>query len=301
MSLKSYLTCVESKCRRPKTLAKYRASFDCFEGYAFSRGITRLDQVSLLLVEEYRAVLRRRGYAATTLEHRASILKQLTRWAVERSLLQHDPLAGLKGKKVRPGPQPCFTPEQVETILSTAKGQQQSILEVLAFTGMRIGELVWLTRDDVDFEKGFIQIRPKDNWVPKHGRSRVIPMHDRVRKVLEKLPWKHRWVFAAKPSGKYPKGGHQISATHVLERLKKVLSKLGLQGHLHTFRHFFTSHCANNGVPPFQLIKWLGHADVGMVMHYYELHDEESLWTMKKLSMVEGHQPPSGKVETAVS
>ncbi len=65
-----------------------------------------------------------------------------------------------------------------------------------------------------------------------------------------------------------------------------MLSKLGLQGHLHTFRHFFTRYCANNGVASFKLIKWLGHADVGMVMHYYELHDEESLLTMKKLSQV---------------
>ncbi|HUW31647.1 MAG TPA: site-specific integrase, partial [Planctomycetota bacterium] len=126
---------------------------------------------------------------------------------------------------------------------------------------------------------------------------RVIPIHDRVRKTLERLPRNHRWVFAAGKSLKYPNGGHQINPRHVLERLKAVLLQLGLKGHLHTFRHFFTSHCANNGVPPFQLIKWLGHADVGMVMHYYDLHDEESLSTMQRLSQAGSKEPAESPVQ----
>jgi len=189
--------------------------------------------------------------------------------------------------------QPCYTLEQVETILSAEEGQLRSILEALAFTGMRIGELAWLTWNDVDFENGFIQVRPKEDWKPKNGRPRAIPMHDRVRAALRQLPRKHRWVFTAEPSKKYPQGGHRISTVHTLEKLKKLLGKLGLEGHLHAFRHFFASHCANNGVPPFQLVKWLGHADVSMVMHYYKLHDEESVWAMKKLSLADDEKPES--------
>ena len=122
--------------------------------------------------------------------------------------------------------------------------------------------------------------------MPKHGRSRVFPMHDRVRAVLDRLPQDHRWVFTGRPSRKYPAGGRRIWESHILDRLRKILDVLKIEGHLHTFRHFFISHCANHGVPPFQLIKWVGHADVGMVMNYYALHDEESKWTMKKLSTV---------------
>jgi len=104
-------------------------------------------------------------------------------------------------------------------------------------------------------ERGFIMIRPKDEWVPRHYRSRQIPMHERVRPVLDRLEHRHRWVFTAEPSKKYPDGGHRISETHVLERLKKIKGPLGIRRHLHTFRHFFISHCANNGMPPFQLIR----------------------------------------------
>ena len=117
---------------------------------------------------------------------------------------------------------------------------------------------------------------------------------------VRQLSRKHRWVFTAEPSKKYPQGGHRISKVHTLEKLKKLLGKLGLEGHLHAFRHFFASHCANNGVPPFQLVKWLGHADVSMVMHYYELHDEESVWAMKKLSLADDEKPePAARSKAA--
>jgi len=291
----AYLAYVTSESRRPKTLAKYSSVLGSILEFASSQGITYLDQINLLFAEKYRAHLRTAGYADNTIASRTTLLKTLTKWAVERDLLVKDPLAQFKGNKAKPSPQPCFTSDQVEMILSVTQDQQRDILEVLAFTGMRIGELQWLAWDDVDLDKGFIQVQPKDDWIPKHGRSRTIPIHDRVREALQRLPTKYRWVFTARRSEKYPKGGNQINPTHVLERLKKVLSKLGLQGHLHTFRHFFTSHCANNDVAPFKLIKWLGHADVGMVMHYYELHDEESLWTMKKLS-----QAGSKKAESQV-
>jgi len=214
---------------------------------------------------------------------------------VDRELLSLDPLRGLKVKQAKARPQPCFTLEQVECILDAA-GPYRVIFEILAFSGMRIGELVWLTWADVDFENGLIRIQPKDTWVPKHGKSRLIPMHERVRAVLESLSRKHRWVFTARRSSKYPKGDHQLSDVHLLEKLKKILRPLKIEGHLHTFRHFFISHCANSGVPPFQLIKWVGHADVSIVMHYYALRDEESLWTMKKLSTQDakqGEQPQS--------
>ena len=49
---------------------------------------------------------------------------------------------------------------------------------------------------------------------------------------------------------------------------------------LHTFRHFFASFCANNGVEMAKLMKWMGHASVEMVMRYYTLGEDESRQAM---------------------
>lgn len=47
-------------------------------------------------------------------------------------------------------------------------------------------------------------------------------------------------------------------------------------GRLHSFRHYFCSRCANNGVPEMMLMTWLGHGDSQMVRHYYHLQDAEA-------------------------
>ena len=105
----------------------------------------------------------------------------------------------------------------------------------------------------------------------------MIPLHPRVAGMLSRQPRKHRFVFTAKPSSKYPKGDHQISDRRVLTSLKRVLTQLNIMDNtVHGFRHFFVSFCANNGVEPFKLIQWTGHADLTTVLRYYSLTDAES-------------------------
>ena len=126
---------------------------------------------------------------------------------------------------------------------------QRSIFVVLADTGARIGEIKWLTWEDVDFKSNCLHIRPKDNWTPKTGNQRAIPMTQRVRNLLQKRKREFRWVFTAGKSKKYPTGGNQVSERRLLVSIKRVLKGLGIKGHLHTFRHAYISHALSNGVP----------------------------------------------------
>jgi len=43
--------------------------------------------------------------------------------------------------------------------------------------------------------------------------------------------------------------------------LKRLLKKLGLPGHLPTFRHTFISLALTRGVPEATVRKWVGHVD----------------------------------------
>ena len=56
-------------------------------------------------------------------------------------------------------------------------------------------------------------------------------------------------------------------------------------GRLHSFRHFFCSQCANQGIPERTLMSWLGHAEAAMVRRYYHLTDTESRRLMDRLSI----------------
>lgn len=169
---------------------------------------------------------------------------------------------------------------------SSSAGADADLFGLTAFTGLRIGEATWLTWKDVHLDHvgsgGRLHVRAKaEEWRPKDGDDRVVPLHPRVARMLIRRPRKHRFVFTAAPGPAYPRGGHQISDRHVLVSLKRILKRLKIADNtVHGFRHFFVSFCANHGVEPFKLVQWTGHSDLATVMKYYSLSDAESRQAM---------------------
>ncbi|MEN6496196.1 MAG: site-specific integrase, partial [Thermoguttaceae bacterium] len=124
----------------------------------------------------------------------------------------------------------------------------------------------------------------KGDWKPKTGDQRAIPMSPVARAVLNKLPRKAKWVFTSPPTPTYPAGDHLISERRLLEYLKRVLKRLGLKGHLHTFRHSFISHALTQGIPEAIVRQWVGHVDPEVIKLYTHVLDETSQAAMKRLS-----------------
>ena len=152
------------------------------------------------------------------------------------------------------------------------------------YANMRVGELKHLTWDDVDLDRGVIHIRPKEDWKPKTGNIRVVPVSTQLRAVFERLPRKAKWVFTARPSRRYPKGDHPVSERRLLEHLKQVLARLGLQGHVHTFRHTFISLALTGGTPEAVVREWVGHVDDRIIRHYTHIADEASQAAMQAVA-----------------
>lgn len=69
----------------------------------------------------------------------------------------------------------------------------------------------------------------------------------------------------------------------MLYHLKKALKKLGLPGHLHTFRHSLISHALVNGVPEAVVRKWAGHVDAEVLKLYTHIADADSKAHMDRL------------------
>src|SRR5207253_1822116 len=149
--------------------------------------------------------------------------------------------------------------------------------------------------EDVDFDRGVVYVRAKEGWRPKTGDERAVPMTPRVRAMLQALPRPHRWVFTAAPSKRYPKGGHQVSARHLLVSLKRVLKKLGLRGHLHTFRHAFISFALTQGIAEAIVREWVGHVDSEILKLYTHVHDSVSQAAMQRLTRADNQLLQSGE------
>jgi integrase len=190
----------------------------------------------------------------------------------------------LKLKKPKPTPQPCWTPAEVEQIIAGSREPDRPKFIALAETGMRVAELTHLTWDDVDFQHNLLHIRPKDDWQPKTGDQRAIPMSPRLRAVLEALLRRSRWVFTAAPSKRFPQEDRPVSDRRLLAALKRVLKKLALKGHVHTFRHSFISKALTQGIPEAIVREWVGHVDAEVIRLCTHIADTACQAAMRRLA-----------------
>ena len=82
-----------------------------------------------------------------------------------------------------PAPEIRFlTLKQIDQQLASLADDEQlrAMVATLIFAGLRREELLWLTLDDVDLERGMIRVRAKtvqgESWQPKTKVNRVVPI-----------------------------------------------------------------------------------------------------------------------------
>ena len=161
-------------------------------------------------------------------------------------------------------------------------------IELASETGMRAGEQFALTWRSVDFamgDTGGIRIEKQARaklvggkpWVPKHRKSRIIPLTPRARALL--LDLRGRVVPSPSPSDLVisSRGGSPYN------RLEAAPDKSGrgyftdvvevaeLVGHVrwHDLRHYYAVRALMRGIPMAVVSSWLGHSDINLTVKRY--------------------------------
>ncbi|MDB5311566.1 MAG: Phage integrase, partial [Gemmataceae bacterium] len=250
-----YMTYLKTEDRARKTVVKYRGVFDRFVAYLDRHRVTRLGQVTAGHFDWYRAE-RKESRHRKTIYCEGVIIKQLLKWAKSRKLIADNPLADVRLDKPPLEPKEGPSLDQLNAILAAADDPLRSQLAVLAFTGMRAGELQRLRPEDVDLTGGWVHIRSRPGAETKTRESRKVPVHPRLRTVLEALPRTRRpWLFTAAPSKKFPGGDHHINVKRLNEQFTRLVGRLGMpvgraNGFvIHSLRHFFETFTVNAGIP----------------------------------------------------
>lgn len=139
------------------------------------------------------------------MNHELSILKQLFRKAIAWGYLEKgkNPAEDVKKFPESKGRVRFLTIEEAKALLEAASAHLQPILICALETGMRRGEILRLTWDDVDFRNGTLYIAKTKNGDPRH-----VPMSARLGATLNALPrslhTRHVFIGAIR---KIPAGG----------------------------------------------------------------------------------------------
>jgi integrase len=163
-----------------------------------------------------------------------------------------------------------LSPDQLSNLLR-AIGQDHDIqaanfIRMALFTGMRRGELFKLKWDDIDFERGFINIRQ-----PKGGKDQTIPLNQAARELLDNHPRDNNSPFVFPGRG----GRQRTEIRRPIDRIRKAAGLPPDFRPLHGLRHTYASMLASSGqVDLYTLQKLLTHKTPAMTQRYAHLRDE---------------------------
>lgn len=137
-----------------------------------------------------------------------------------------------------------------------------AMIDLLASTGMRVGELVKLNRDDIDFENRECVVLGKGNKQRKVYFDARTKLH--LQKYLNSREDSNEALFVSlqKPYNRLLISGVEI-------RLRNLGEKLNLHKvHPHKFRRTLATTAIDKGMPIEQVQQLLGHQSIDTTLQY---------------------------------
>lgn len=245
------------------------------------RKIKDITDITPLLLDEFKSYLLQIGKKANNINRILTSIKAMMHKAEVWELVSPKKWEICKEIKTTKGRILFYSPDEVKKLLSSAPENWQLVILLGCRAGLRRGEIVNLSWNDIDLSKKLITIQPKSNWHPKDYECRDIPIDNLLFKALNKIENKKGSVIQTKYNKDFTLGG----ISHYF--IEKVLKKVGLRGSLHTLRHTFASHLVQNGVDLYTVSKLLGHSSIKTTEIYAHLSPntyQKAISNLPKLS-----------------
>jgi integrase len=207
--------------------------------------------------------------------------------AVRWGLLARNVAALVEGPRVERYAINPLTPDEARKFLDAIKGDRLAALYSVALTmGLRQGEALGLTWDDVDLELGYLRVTRQLQRI--HGSPQLVePKTDRSRRTLAMPPMigralqEHRQTQQEeriRARGRWRESrlvfttpiGTALDGTAVTKDFHRLMERAGLpQRRFRDLRHSCATLLLVQGVSPRVVMDVLGHSQIGLTMNTY--------------------------------
>lgn len=205
----------------------------------------------------------KRCSSKVTIDNIRRILSSFFSWLEDEDYIVKSPVRRIHKVKTAKVVKDTYTDEAMEMMRDGCENiRDLSIIDLLSSSGMRIGEMVILNREDINFNERECVVMGKGN------KERLVYFDARTKihlqNYLESRTDTNPALFVSLnvPYDRLTIGG-------VEKRLRELGRKLGIpKVHPHKFRRTLATTAIDKGMPIEQVQQLLGHQKIDTTMHY---------------------------------
>ena len=200
-----------------------------------------------------------------TIDNIRRILSSFFSWLEDEDYILKSPVRRIHKVKTAKVVKDIYTDETLELMRDNCTTKRDlAMIDLLASSGIRVGELVSLDREDINFNERECVVfgkGSKERLVYFDARTKI-----HLQNYLDERSDNNSALFV---SLKAPHERLQIGGVET--RLRELGKKLNLiKVHPHKFRRTLATSAIDKGMPIEQVQQLLGHQKIDTTMHYYD-------------------------------
>lgn len=244
-------------------------------------GTTKLQKINHAHIQIFINQIAKKNYSTAVIKKVLIVLNGSFKVAIKNDLIYKNPCDNLEIPKSDKKSVSAMTEDEQLRFENTCQSSYYGNVFIFALnTGMRIGEILALTWNDIDFEKNMIYVRKNISSVmnfdtgkteimintPKTSAGeRNIPLNTKSRDILidqQKL----ETVFCFGTKNNTPFGYRNVRSS-----MSKILEKSNIENHytIHSLRHTFATRLLERGANIKAISKILGHTSIKITLDIY--------------------------------
>ncbi len=256
------------------TRAAYQNDLTQLTKFLRAQGVSNW-QVDRTWVGAFAQDLLDRGYSASTRARKVAAVRSFYRYLCEQGIVTEDPTKDLGSTHVERMVPRVLTHAQVRALFAAAEEKSspealrdQSILQLLYSTGIRITEALGIDIGDVVEESQHLVLR-------RRNKQSVVPLDEACLTAIE------RYLAESRSLLQTSRSGEALFLNHRGQRLTRQGFWLILKGYARaarlpevtpqTLRHTFAAHAIEGSVPLQRVRSMLGHTSISTTQRYTQL------------------------------
>ena len=204
-----------------------------------------------------------RGLSKVTIDNLRRIFSSFFSWLEDEDYITKSPVRRIHKVRTDALVKEVLTDENIEVLRDSCQEiRDVAMVDLLLSTGMRVGELVKINREDIDFHERQCVVLGKGNKEREVYFNARTKIH--LKKYLEQRTDTNPALFVSLHE---PHTRLTISGVEV--RLRQLGKRVNLNKvHPHKFRRTLATMAIDKGMPIEQVQKMLGHVKIDTTLHY---------------------------------